>query len=46
MSLPKLQKDEVRKVIGEHGEKIGGQYVHQDTTSNDNVVSAEFEFEF
>ncbi len=46
MSLPRLQKDSVRQIIGEKGEKIKGQYVYKSDISDENVVSAEFEFEF
>ncbi len=46
MGLPKLQKKSVRKVIGENGEKIGGQYVVKSESDDANYVSGDFEFEF
>lgn len=46
MSLPSLQKDSVRAVIGEKGEKIGGQYVEKSDIGDSNVVSGEFKFTF
>lgn len=46
MSLPSLQKDSVRAVIGEKGEKIGGQYVENSGISDSNVVEGEFKFTF
>jgi len=46
MSLPALQKDSVRKVIGEEGERIGGQYVKKSEIGHSNYVSGEFHFSF
>jgi len=46
MSLPSLQKDSVRAVIGEKGEKIGGQYVQNSGIGDSNVVEGEFKFTF
>lgn len=46
MSLPRFQSDAVRSVIGEAGENITGPYVETSDISGDNVVSADFEFEF
>lgn len=44
MSIPTLQTDNVRAVIGENGEYITGKYVTNDEITNSNWVSAEFEF--
>lgn len=48
MSLPRLQPDFVRSVIGEHGENISGQYVEKDDITGENWVNAEaiYEYEF
>lgn len=46
MSLPELQDESVRKVIGEKGEKISGEYVEHSDLGDANIVSADFEFEF
>ncbi|MBQ3404278.1 MAG: hypothetical protein IJG63_02525 [Oscillospiraceae bacterium] len=46
MSVPSLQKDSVRAVIGENGENIGGQYVIQSGIDGSNIVSGDFEFTF
>ena len=46
MSLPTLQKQSVRDVIGENGENIGGQYVEKSGIGDANIVSGDFEFEF
>ncbi len=42
MSLPKLQDESVRKVIGEHGEYMTGNAVQKSSVGDDNVVSALF----
>lgn len=46
MSLPSLQRDSVRAVIGESGEKIGGPYVIPSGIDGSNIVSGDFEFTF
>ena len=46
MSLPALQKESVRKVIGEKGEYINGPLVEKSSIGSANTVSAEFEFTF
>ena len=46
MSLPALQKDTVRQVVGEKGEHIAGQYVRFDDITSANYVSGDFEFTF
>ncbi len=43
MSIPSLQTDNVRAIIGEKGEYITGKYVINDEITNSNYVSAEFE---
>ena len=42
MSIPTLQTDEVRKVIGEKGENIKGKFVTKSTVNDSNVVEALF----
>lgn len=42
MSIPSLQTDEVRKVIGENGENIKGIFVQKSTIDDSNVVKALF----
>lgn len=46
MSLPKLQSESVRAVIGEKGEFISGPYVEVSEITGENVVSAAFNFSF
>lgn len=46
MSLPSLQVDSVKDVIGQKGEYIGGQYVIKAETGDSNCVGADFDFEF
>ncbi|MCR4704508.1 MAG: hypothetical protein K5641_00435 [Lachnospiraceae bacterium] len=42
LSLPKLQDESVRKVIGENGEYMGGKAVEKSTIGDANAVSALF----
>lgn len=46
MSLPRLQSDFVRSVIGEQGENISGPYVEKDDITGENVVNAESIYEY
>lgn len=46
MSLPNLQSDSVRAVIGEYGEFIYGQYVQKAAIRDYNYISGDFEFDF
>jgi len=46
MSLPSLQKDSVREVIGQKGEYITGQYVEKSEITNENCVNGDFKFKF
>ena len=46
MSLPQLQKESVREIIGENGENLAGEFVKPSTSGECNVICAEFEFEF
>lgn len=46
MSLPRLQSDAVRAVIGEAGENMTGQYIENDSITGENWVSASFTFSF
>ena len=44
--IARLQPDTVKAVIGEHGEKLAGEYVEKEEITGDNLVCAEFDFEF
>lgn len=46
MSLPALQANSVREVIGEHGENLTGEYVIKSDVTNDNLIKGKFDFEF
>lgn len=46
MSLPSLQSDAVREVIGENGEYISGPYVKESDIDESNFISAVFEYDF
>lgn len=46
MSLPRLQSDAVRSVIGETGENIAGPFVETDEITGDNWVFTTFEYDF
>lgn len=46
MSLPSLQSDAVRAVIGDKGEFISGPYVKESEIDEENVISADFDYDF
>lgn len=46
MSLPSLQSDAVRAVIGENGENLSGEYVEESNSFAAKIVSAKFEYDF
>jgi len=46
MSLPSLQDDSVKDIIGENGENLTGRYVTQSFDDSSNIVEGIFEFTF
>ena len=46
MTIPSLQNDSVKKIIGQNGENITGKYVAQSSIGDSNTVEGEFEFTF
>lgn len=46
MSLPSLQDDSVKDIIGENGENLTGRYVTQSFDDSSNTVEGIFEFTF
>lgn len=46
MSIPKLQSESVRAIIGENGEYLSGKYVQADSQYDCNTIVGSFDFEF
>ena len=46
MTIPPLQNDSVREIIGQNGENILGKYVTPSSIGDSNTVEGEFEFTF
>ncbi len=46
MTIPSLQEESVREIIGQKGEKLAGKYVTTSSIGDSNTVEGEFEFTF
>ncbi len=46
MTIPSLQDEKVRKIVGEKGELMTGKYVIKSDTFEEYLVEGEFDFEF